>query len=446
MATVKTMPASGPEAGLGARLQLIELTKVYGDVVAADRVTLDIAPGEFITLLGPSGSGKTTTLMMVAGFVIPTSGQILVNGEDIAFRPPHKRNIGMVFQNYALFPHMTVAENIAFPLKMRKWPRDRIEQAVREALQLVRLPGFEQRYPRQLSGGQQQRVALARALVFRPPVLLMDEPLGALDKKLREEMQLEIKHIQESLNITTIYVTHDQEEALTMSDRIAVMRDGRIEQIGTPRELYERPASEFVASFIGESNFLMGRLERRDGHAYLVTEDGWRVAIPDAEDLPAGEQVTVALRPERIVLGERRGENHAEATIEEIIYVGEATKFRVRLLGDRLLTVKQPSRLETMRWQRGTGPPQLASRGCGPPTGTTLRGGGRCLFRATLMLSSSVRVPSAFPSRCSWPEWGYAAWSPWIGIRSLPRLRRALLVSSSSCKRTNCGRALLVWL
>jgi spermidine/putrescine ABC transporter ATP-binding subunit len=353
MATVKTMPASGPEAGLGARLQLIELTKVYGDVVAADRVTLDIAPGEFITLLGPSGSGKTTTLMMVAGFVIPTSGQILVNGEDIAFRPPHKRNIGMVFQNYALFPHMTVAENIAFPLKMRKWPRDRIEQAVREALQLVRLPGFEQRYPRQLSGGQQQRVALARALVFRPPVLLMDEPLGALDKKLREEMQLEIKHIQKSLNITTIYVTHDQEEALTMSDRIAVMRDGRIEQIGTPRELYERPASEFVASFIGESNFLMGRLERRDGHAYLVTEDGWRVAIPDAEDLPAGEQVTVALRPERIVLGERRGENHAEATIEEIIYVGEATKFRVRLLGDRLLTVKQPSRLETMRWQRG---------------------------------------------------------------------------------------------
>jgi spermidine/putrescine ABC transporter ATP-binding subunit len=353
MATVKTMPASGPEAGLGARLQLIELTKVYGDVVAADRVTLDIAPGEFITLLGPSGSGKTTTLMMVAGFVIPTSGQILVNGEDIAFRPPHKRNIGMVFQNYALFPHMTVAENIAFPLKMRRWPRDRIEQAVREALQLVRLPGFEQRYPRQLSGGQQQRVALARALVFRPPVLLMDEPLGALDKKLREEMQLEIKHIQESLNITTIYVTHDQEEALTMSDRIAVMRDGRIEQIGTPRELYERPASEFVASFIGESNFLMGRLERRDGQAYLVTEDGWRVAIPDAEDLPAGEQVTVALRPERIVLGERRGENHAEATIEEIIYVGEATKFRVRLLGDRLLTVKQPSRLETMRWQRG---------------------------------------------------------------------------------------------
>ncbi|MFN3337865.1 MAG: ABC transporter ATP-binding protein, partial [Thermomicrobium sp.] len=219
MVTVKESTRPGAAQTLGARLQLIELTKVYGEVLAADRVTLDIAPGEFITLLGPSGSGKTTTLMMVAGFVIPTAGQILVNGEDIAFRPPHKRNIGMVFQNYALFPHMTVAENIAFPLKMRKWRRDEIERAVKEALQLVRLPGFEERYPRQLSGGQQQRVALARALVFRPPVLLMDEPLGALDKKLREEMQLEIKHIQESLGITTIYVTHDQEEALTMSDR-----------------------------------------------------------------------------------------------------------------------------------------------------------------------------------------------------------------------------------
>lgn len=353
MVTVKESTTVGAAQTLGARLQLIELTKVYGEVIAADRVTLDIAPGEFITLLGPSGSGKTTTLMMVAGFVIPTSGQILVNGEDIAFRPPHKRNIGMVFQNYALFPHMTVAENIAFPLKMRKWRRDEIERAVKEALQLVRLPGFEERYPRQLSGGQQQRVALARALVFRPPVLLMDEPLGALDKKLREEMQLEIKHIQESLNITTIYVTHDQEEALTMSDRIAVMRDGRIEQVGTPRELYERPVSEFVANFIGESNFLEGRFERRDGRGYLVTDDGWRIAVQSGDDVSAGERVTIALRPERIVLGEERGDNRVEATIEEIIYVGEATKFRVRVHGERILSVKQPSRLETMRWQRG---------------------------------------------------------------------------------------------
>ncbi|MDW8058915.1 MAG: ABC transporter ATP-binding protein [Thermomicrobium sp.] len=353
MATVKATQATRPgEAGLGARLQLIELTKVYGEVVAADRVTLDIAPGEFVTLLGPSGSGKTTTLMMVAGFVIPTSGQILVNGEDIAYKPPHKRNIGMVFQNYALFPHMTVGENIAFPLKMRKWRRDEIERAVKEALQLVRLPGFEERYPRQLSGGQQQRVALARALVFRPPVLLMDEPLGALDKKLREEMQLEIKHIQESLNITTIYVTHDQEEALTMSDRIAVMRDGRIEQVGTPRELYERPANEFVANFIGESNLLTGRLERREGRCFLVTDDGWRIAVSDTEGA-SGERLTIALRPERIVIAEERGENRVEGTIEEIIYVGEATKFRVRVARERFLTVKQPSRLETMRWQRG---------------------------------------------------------------------------------------------
>jgi putative spermidine/putrescine transport system ATP-binding protein len=337
----------------GARLELIGLTKVYGDVVAADQVTLDIAPGEFITLLGPSGSGKTTTLMMVAGFVLPTSGQILLNGEDIAFRPPHKRNIGMVFQNYALFPHMTVAENIAFPLKMRKWSREQIRQAVREVLQLVRLPGFEERYPRQLSGGQQQRVALARALVFRPPVLLMDEPLGALDKKLREEMQLEIKHIQESTNITTIYVTHDQEEALTMSDRIAVMNAGRIEQVGTPRELYEQPVSQFVADFIGESNFLSGRVERGDGHLYLVTQEGWRVVIPVSDSLRPGEQVSVALRPERIVIGDGSGDNVVEGTIEEIIYVGEATKFRVRLEHDRWLTVKQPSRLETMRWRRG---------------------------------------------------------------------------------------------
>ncbi len=337
----------------GARLELIGLTKVYGDVVAADQVTLDIAPGEFITLLGPSGSGKTTTLMMVAGFVLPTAGQILVNGEDIAFRPPHKRNIGMVFQNYALFPHMTVAENIAFPLKMRKWSRDQIQQAVREVLQLVRLPGFEERYPRQLSGGQQQRVALARALVFRPPVLLMDEPLGALDKKLREEMQLEIKHIQESTHITTIYVTHDQEEALTMSDRIAVMNAGRIEQVGTPRELYEQPVSQFVADFIGESNFLSGRLERYGNGLYLVTADGWRVAIPWSENVESREHVTVALRPERIVIGDGSGDNVVEGTIDEIIYVGEATKFRVRLEHDRWLTVKQPSRLETMRWRRG---------------------------------------------------------------------------------------------
>jgi len=337
----------------GARLELIGLTKLYGDVVAADQVTLDIAPGEFITLLGPSGSGKTTTLMMVAGFVLPSAGQILLNGEDIAFRPPHKRNIGMVFQNYALFPHMTVAENIAFPLKMRKWSREQIRQAVREVLQLVRLPGFEERYPRQLSGGQQQRVALARALVFRPPVLLMDEPLGALDKKLREEMQLEIKHIQESTHITTIYVTHDQEEALTMSDRIAVMNGGRVEQVGTPRELYEQPVSPFVADFIGESNFLSGRIEPGDGRFFLVMPDGWRVVIPASDSVQPGEQASIALRPERIVIGDGSGDNVVNGRIEEIIYVGEATKFRVVLEQGHWLTVKQPSRLETMRWRRG---------------------------------------------------------------------------------------------
>lgn len=343
---------AAPTTQQGARLELRALTKRYGSVVAADDVTLDIAPGEFITLLGPSGSGKTTTLMMVAGFVLPTSGQILVNGEDIAFRPPHKRNIGMVFQNYALFPHMTVAENIAFPLKMRKWPGDRIRSAVEEALALVRLSGYGERHPRQLSGGQQQRVALARALVFRPPVLLMDEPLGALDKKLREEMQLEIKHIQQEVGITTIYVTHDQEEALTMSDRIAVMNHGRIAQVGTPTELYERPANAFVADFLGESNFLTGEVAQQGGWPVLHLGDGLAVRLPDAA--PAEGRLTIALRPERLIVADGHAvENRFPATVEEVIYVGESTKLRVRLPNDALLTLKQQNRHDARHWARG---------------------------------------------------------------------------------------------
>ncbi|MFO7273171.1 MAG: ABC transporter ATP-binding protein [Sphaerobacter thermophilus] len=343
------------QAGLaGARLQLIDLTKTYGDVVAADRVTLDIAPGEFITLLGPSGSGKTTTLMMIAGFVTPTSGQILVNGDDIAFRAPHKRNIGMVFQNYALFPHMTVAENIAFPLKMRKWSRNRIQEAVDEVLRLVRLSGYGERYPRQLSGGQQQRVALARALVFRPPVLLMDEPLGALDKKLREEMQLEIKHIQEATNITTVYVTHDQEEALTMSDRIAVMRDGRIEQVGSPRDLYERPASAFVAGFLGDSNFLEGRVDIVDGASVLITREGFRVRLPSGAELQPGEQIGVALRPERIRVGTPDGKDTVlQGILDEVIYVGDSSKLRVRVADGCYLVAKEQNQDGTRHWRRG---------------------------------------------------------------------------------------------
>jgi putative spermidine/putrescine transport system ATP-binding protein len=338
----------------GARLQLIDLTKVYDQaVIAADRVSINIEPGEFITLLGPSGSGKTTTLMMIAGFVIPTSGQVLVEGQDIAFRPPHKRNVGMVFQNYALFPHMTVADNVGFPLKMRRWSRGDIDRAVSEALRLVRLPEHGDRYPRQLSGGQQQRIALARALVFRPPVLLMDEPLGALDKKLREEMQLEIKHIQQETNITTVYVTHDQGEALTMSDRIAVMQDGWIEQIGSPTELYERPINKFVADFIGESNFIAGTLVSDNGRPMLKTDNDWQIPLAAHDGRAHGSPIEVALRPERAAIGEGRGEIQVKGTVEEIIYFGETTKSRVRLAHGEELIVKQQNRGGGERWDPG---------------------------------------------------------------------------------------------
>jgi ABC-type Fe3+/spermidine/putrescine transport system ATPase subunit len=249
-------PAEG--VGAGAEVRLHELTKTFGSVVAVQDVSVTIDPGSFFTLLGPSGSGKTTTLMMVAGFAYPTRGEVFVDGAPVAGLPPQKRDLGMVFQSYAVFPHLTVFDNIAFPLQIRHVRRAEIRQRVGEALELVRLRGYDGRLPRQLSGGEQQRVALARALVFRPRVLLMDEPLGALDKKLRAHMQLELKHIQRHLHVTVIYVTHDQEEALTMSDRVAVMQRGRIEQVGPPAELYEAPASRFVADFLGESNFVDG--------------------------------------------------------------------------------------------------------------------------------------------------------------------------------------------
>src|SRR5262252_3250474 len=250
------MKASGPSKGAEVRLE--GLVKTFGATRAVDGVTLTAQAGEFLTLLGPSGSGKTTTLSCVAGFAVPTEGEVFIGGTPVTFEPPFKRNVGMVFQNYALFPHMTVAENLAFPLRMRKRPAVEIRERVAGALALVQLEGLGGRAPRQLSGGQQQRVALARALVFEPPVLLMDEPLGALDRKLRIEMQLELKHLHARLGVTVIYVTHDQEEALTLSDHIAVMNRGRIEQVGTPLDLYENPRTRFVAEFIGESNVVEG--------------------------------------------------------------------------------------------------------------------------------------------------------------------------------------------
>ena len=243
-------------AGRGASVSLTDLEKSYDRVAAVAGVSLDIRSGEFLTLLGPSGSGKTTTLMMIAGFEMPTAGDIAIDGKSVVAMPPYRRNIGMVFQNYALFPHLTVAENIGFPLKQRGVAKAERAKLVGEALELVHLPGYGERYPRQLSGGQQQRVALARAIVFKPRLLLMDEPLGALDKQLRENLQLEMRRLHADLGITFIYVTHDQEEALTMSDRIAVMNEGLVAQVGRPEDLYDRPSSRFVAAFIGESNFL----------------------------------------------------------------------------------------------------------------------------------------------------------------------------------------------
>ena len=250
-----TPPVPLDAAGRGA-IELRGLTKRYGDDIVVNDIAASIAPGEFFSLLGPSGSGKTTTLMMVAGFVHPDGGTILLDGEDIAAMPPQKRGFGMVFQNYAIFPHLNVFENIAFPLRARRWPKAAVTERVTWALDLVRLGRFADRYARQLSGGQQQRVALARAIVFHPPVVLMDEPLGALDKNLRFEMQVEIKEIQQRLGMTVLYVTHDQEEAMSMSDRIAIMNHGRIDQIGPPGEVYERPANPFVGRFLGEANLI----------------------------------------------------------------------------------------------------------------------------------------------------------------------------------------------
>jgi putative spermidine/putrescine transport system ATP-binding protein len=323
-------------------------------VVAVQNVSVTIAPASFFTLLGPSGSGKTTTLMMVAGFTYPTHGEVFVDGKPVAGLPPQKRDLGMVFQSYAVFPHLTVFDNIAFPLQIRHARRAEIRQRVGEALELVRLQGYDRRLPRQLSGGEQQRVALARALVFRPRVLLMDEPLGALDKKLRGHMQLELKHIQRHLHVTVIYVTHDQEEALTMSDRVAVMQRGRIEQVGTPAELYEAPASPFVADFLGESNFVDGvTVDALDEGRWLVrTAGGLEFRGVGTAPLQTGQPVTAAVRPEKLVplddpggVTQTGAVNTCKGTVEEAIYVGDATRYRVALGADGAVTVKVPNRL-----------------------------------------------------------------------------------------------------
>jgi putative spermidine/putrescine transport system ATP-binding protein len=334
-----------PPADAGARtssLRLDSICKQYGSFDAVKRVSLEVRQGEFVTLLGPSGSGKTTTLMMIAGFVDPSSGRIYVDGRDVTEAPPHRRNIGMVFQNYALFPHLTVFKNVAFPLDVRKLPAAEVRARTMEALDIVKLVDLGARYPAQLSGGQQQRVALARAIVFRPPLLLMDEPLGALDKKLREHMQIELLKIQDRLGVTVIYVTHDQEEALVMSDRVVVMADGVIQQIGRPDELYRRPGNRFVADFVGEANILEGRITGEGSMHTLAIAPGVQVRAPSNRGWKGGERAFLILRPECVRIGARAEScaNRLEGAIERVIYVGDASRVLITLPTGQTLIAK----------------------------------------------------------------------------------------------------------
>lgn len=314
-------------------IELRDLRKNFGSVAAVDGVSLRVEGGEFLALLGPSGSGKTTILNLIAGFEQPAAGAILVDGLDVSRVPPHRRGIGVVFQAYALFPHMTVADNVAFPLKMRHVSESERRRQVAEALDLVRLTGLGSRYPRQLSGGQQQRVALARAIVFKPTVLLMDEPLGALDKKLRQHMQIELRSLQRGLGTTVVYVTHDQEEALTMADRVAVLRNGLLQQVGVPEELYENPRNAFVADFVGETNFLRGTVRSaQDGTAVVAlgSDVALTASIPHHAHAPAeGTAVRVAIRPERITLSDQgpASPTAIRGELTEILYVGATTLY-----------------------------------------------------------------------------------------------------------------------
>lgn len=310
------------------------VTKRFGDVLAVDDVTLGIKRGEFFSLLGPSGCGKTTTLRMIAGFEDATAGSIYLEGVDVAKLPPYRRNVNTVFQNYALFPHLNVEKNVAFGLKRKKLPKDEIEKRVTDALRMVELEDRRKNKPDQLSGGMQQRVALARALVNLPAVLLLDEPLGALDLKLRRQMQLELKHIHENVGITFIYVTHDQEEALTMSDRIAVMNKGRVEQVGEPEELYEAPATRFVAGFIGVSNFIQGTLDRRNGGGVMAFGENQRIKVGIPADMELGSTVELSVRPEKIRLLELHEEPPEEncvlrGIVRDVVYLGMTTQYKI---------------------------------------------------------------------------------------------------------------------
>ena len=316
--------------------------KTYdGTSLVVRDLNLDIQRGEFLSLLGPSGSGKTTTLMMLAGFESPTAGEICLNGQPITRTPPHKRNFGMVFQNYALFPHMTVAENIAYPLHVRKLPRAELEAKVKRALEMVQMDTMGMRYPAQMSGGQQQRVALARALVFDPQLVLMDEPLGALDKQLREHMQIELKALHRRLGVTFVYVTHDQAEALTMSDRVAVFNDGRIQQIDRVDRLYETPVNRFVANFVGDNAVLQAKVHATNGDTCdVVLPSGERLQGINVNRAGVGDAVQCSVRPERIDLAEAARPNTVSGTVMDIIYFGDHLRLRCKLPSEAEVMVK----------------------------------------------------------------------------------------------------------
>lgn len=353
----------GAPVRMNYKLSIENLSKSYGDFIALEPTSLNVEEGQFVTLLGPSGSGKTTLLMIVAGLIDPNNGEIWIDGRRATYTPPYARDIGMVFQNYALFPHLSVYENIAFPLRMRKIARAEIDREVKRILDIVQLPHVADRLPSALSGGQQQRIALARCIVFKPSLILMDEPLGALDKKLRDQLQLEIKHLHRQLGTTILYVTHDQEEALTMSDKICLMNHGRVEQFGTPEEIYFRPKTVFGANFLGESNIFDASIEHSSGDLVTLKSrvfGAQRVMAPSVDWL-RGRECSALIRPECIRIGAgTEGANTVEGVIRETIFSGSVTTFYVEILGgevvfgealtSRSAPLPQPGASVTISW------------------------------------------------------------------------------------------------